>query len=156
MKSLSVFRLLGLLALLIGLAGIPLYGQGQQPASQDPAAQSQSPPDQQEPAPQSQSPSDQQQPSARPESSQQEPGAQSQDSDSSPQSAQSRPTQIFVGKVAKSKDGLMLKGDTGMSYKLDNADQAKPFVGKSVKVTGTLDAASNTIHVTNIEPASSS
>lgn len=156
MKSLSVFRLLGLLALLIGLAGIPLYGQGQQPASQDPAAQTQSPPDQQEPAAQSQSPSgQQQQPSARPEPSQQEPGAQSQESES-PQSAESQPTQIFVGKVAKAKGGLMLKGDTGMSYKLDNVDQAKPFVGKSVKVTGTLDATTNTIHVTTIEPASSS
>jgi hypothetical protein len=119
MKSLSLLRLLGLLALLISLAGIPLYGQGQgqQPASQDPAAQSQD--------------------------------------SMSQQSAQSQPSQIFVGKVAKSKGDLVLKDDAGTSYKLDNADQAKPFVGKNVKVTGTLDAATNTIHITTIEPPSS-
>lgn len=33
--------------------------------------------------------------------------------------------------------------------------QAKPFVGKNVKVTGTLDTATNTIHVATIEPPSS-
>ncbi|MGA7848725.1 MAG: hypothetical protein WCA13_06420, partial [Terriglobales bacterium] len=90
MKSLNLLRLLSLLALLISLAGIPLYGQGQQ----------------QEPAPQSQT-------------------------SMSQQSAQSQPSQMFVGKVAKSKAGdLLLKCDGGMSYKLDNADQTTPFVGK--------------------------
>ncbi|HEX9110618.1 MAG TPA: DUF5818 domain-containing protein [Terriglobales bacterium] len=71
------------------------------------------------------------------------------------QSAQGQTTQIFVGKIAKSKGDLVLRDDAGTSYKLDNADQAKEFVGKSVKVTGTLDAATNTIHVTNIEAPSS-
>jgi hypothetical protein len=119
MKSLTLLRLLGLLALLVSLAGIPLYGQqGQQPGSQDPsAAQSQPPMGQ--------------------------------------QSAQGQTAQIFVGKIAKSKGDLVLRDDAGTSYKLDNADQAKEFVGKSVKVTGTLDAATNTIHVTNIEAPSS-
>jgi hypothetical protein len=116
MKSLSLPRLLGLLALLIGLAGIPLYGQ--QARSQDPAAQSQT--------------------------------------SVSEQSTQSQPAQTFAGKVAKSKAGdLLLKCDGGMSYKLDNADQTTPFVGKNVTVTGTLDAAANTIHITSIEAPSS-
>jgi Flp pilus assembly protein TadD len=70
-------------------------------------------------------------------------------------SAQGQTSQIFVGKVSKSKGDLVLRDDAGTSYKLDNADQAKQFVGKSVKVTGTLDAATNTIHVTNIEGPSS-
>ncbi len=118
MKSLGLVRLMGMLALLMSLAGLPLYGQaGQQAGSQDPAAQSQT--------------------------------------SMSQQSAQSQPTQIFVGKVAKSKGDLVLKDDAGTSYKLDNTDQAKPFVGKNVKVTGRLDAATNTIHVTTIEPPSS-
>jgi hypothetical protein len=119
MKSLTL-RLLGLLTLLVSLASIPLYGQEtqtQQPASQDPAAQSQ--------------------PST------------------SPQSAQSQPSQIFVGKIAKSKGDVVFKDDAGTAYKLDNTDQAKSFVGKTVKVTGTLDTATNTIHVTNIEGPSS-
>jgi hypothetical protein len=118
MKSLTLVRLLGLVALLVSLAGIPLYGQGQQPSSQDPAAQS--------------------------------------DTSMSQQSPQSQPTQIFVGKIAKSKSGVVLKDDAGTSYKLDNPDQAKPFAGKSVKVTGTLDESTKTIHIMNIEPASSS
>ena len=71
------------------------------------------------------------------------------------QSAQGQTAQIFVGKIAKSKGDLVLRDDAGTSYKLDNADQATEFVGKSVKVTGTLDAATNTIHVTNIEAPSS-
>jgi hypothetical protein len=117
MKSLTLVRLLGLIALLVSLAGIPLYGQGQQPTSQDPAAQS-------EPS-------------------------------TSQQSAESQPTQIFVGKIAKSKGDVVLKDDAGTAYKLDNTDQAQPFVGKTVKVTGTLDESKKTIHVMNIEPASS-
>lgn len=117
MKSVTLLRLLGLLALLISLTGIPLYAQGQQPGSQDPTAQSQ------------------------PSMAQ--------------QSAQNQQPQVFMGKIAKSKGDLVLRDDTGASYKLDNADQAKQFVGKSVKVTGTLDAGTNTIHVTNIEAPSS-
>ena len=123
MKSLTLLRLLGLVALLVSLAGIPLYGQaGQQPGSQDPAAQSQ-------PAP--------------PQTSMSE------------QSNQSQQAQTFMGKIDKSKGDLVLKDDAGTTYKLDNADQAKEFIGKKVKVTGTLDAASNTIHVASIEPPSS-
>jgi hypothetical protein len=49
----------------------------------------------------------------------------------------------------------MLQDDTNKtSYKLDDAKQAKKFSGKSVRVTGTLDSASNTIHVTNVQAAS--
>jgi len=118
MKSLTLLRLLGLAALLVSLAAIPVYAQqGQQPGSQDPTAESQ--------------PS-----TAQPSSQGQEP-------------------QTFMGKIAKSKGELVLMDDAGTSYKLDNADQAKQFVGKSVKVTGTLDTGTNTIHVTNIEAPSS-
>ena len=117
MKSHTLVRLVGLSTLLISLAGIPLYGQGQHPATQDPAAQSQ--------------------PSM------------------SRQSSESQAPQIFVGKIAKSKGALVLKDDSGTTYNLDNTDQAKQFVGKSVTVTGTLDKSTNTIHVANIEASSS-
>ncbi len=123
MKSLTLLRLLGLVALLVSLAGIPLYAQaGQQPGSQDPAAQPQT---------------------AQPQTSM------------SQQANQSQQAQTFMGKIDKSKGDLVLKDDAGTTYKLDNADQAKEFVGKKVKVTGTLDASSNTIHVASIEPPSS-
>ena len=38
-------------------------------------------------------------------------------------------------------------------HRLDNQDEAKKYEGKQVKVTGTLEVASNTIHVTKIEAA---
>ncbi len=133
MKSNTLLRLVGLLTLLICVVGIPLYGQqAQQPATQEPTAQ--------EPAAQ--------QPAT------QEPTAPSPDS-MSQESNQSQPTQMFMGKIAKSKGDLVLKGDAGTSYKLDNPDQAKQWVGKKVKVTGKLDTATNTIHVANIEAPSS-
>lgn len=60
-----------------------------------------------------------------------------------------------MGKVAKSKGDLVLKDDAGTSYKPHNADQAKPFVGKNVQVTGTLDGTTDTIPIAITEPTSS-
>ena len=37
------------------------------------------------------------------------------------------------------------------AYMLDNAEQASQFEGKKVKVTGFVDAASNTIHIESIK-----
>jgi hypothetical protein len=39
-------------------------------------------------------------------------------------------------------------------YQLDDQRTAKKFAGKSVSVSGTIDTASNTIHVTEIKAAS--
>ena len=38
-------------------------------------------------------------------------------------------------------------------YQLDDQEKAKPFEGKNVKVTGTLEVAKNLVHVTDIQPA---
>jgi uncharacterized protein YdeI (BOF family) len=38
-----------------------------------------------------------------------------------------------------------------LSYLLDDAEKASQFEGKKVKVTGTVDVASNTIHVESIQ-----
>jgi hypothetical protein len=40
------------------------------------------------------------------------------------------------------------------TYTLDDQGKAKEFAGQNVKVSGTLDKKSNTIHVTNISPGS--
>ena len=64
-------------------------------------------------------------------------------------------TQVFSGKVAKAGGKYVLKDSaTKMTYSLDDQSQAKKFEGQSVKVTGMLDAQSNTIHVSLIEPGS--
>ena len=66
-------------------------------------------------------------------------------------------SQTFVGKLMKSKGGLVLQDSaTNSSYKLDNADEAKRYAGRMVKVTGTLDPATNTIHVASIQGAPTS
>jgi hypothetical protein len=61
--------------------------------------------------------------------------------------------QGFAGKIMKSKDGMVLQDSTNRTiYKLDDAEKARQFLGKNVTVTGTLDQATRTIHVSNIEP----
>jgi len=58
--------------------------------------------------------------------------------------------------VVKSKGSLVIQDEASNStYKVDNEDQLKQFMGKNVKVTGTLDAATKTIHISNVEVAAS-
>ena len=64
-------------------------------------------------------------------------------------------TQTFTGKIAKAGGRYVLKDMTNkMTYLLDDQDKAKQFEGKSVKVTGMLDTATNTIRIAAIEPGS--
>jgi hypothetical protein len=60
----------------------------------------------------------------------------------------------FSGKITKSNGKYILE-DSKMSnsYYLDDAKSARKYEGKDVLVTGTLDAANNTIHVQKIEAA---
>jgi hypothetical protein len=65
----------------------------------------------------------------------------------------------FQGKIMRLQDGkyALVTGQTGQGqvsgHFLDDQDSAKKYEGKQVKVTGTLEVASNTIHVTKIEEA---
>jgi lipopolysaccharide export system protein LptA len=68
---------------------------------------------------------------------------------------QSQQVQTFSGKIMKSKGSVVLKDDgSNVTYKLDSEAEAKQYLGKNVKVTGTLDPATNTIHVSRITAAS--
>ena len=61
-------------------------------------------------------------------------------------------TKIFSGTVIKNGDNFVLTdGASKLSYVLDDAQKASPYEGKRVKVTGTVDVASNTIHVESIQ-----
>jgi hypothetical protein len=73
---------------------------------------------------------------------------------------QSTPTQqesqqkakIFSGTIIKNGDNFILNDSASkLAYVLDDAEKASEFVGKKVKVTGTVDVASNTIHVQTIQ-----
>jgi len=63
---------------------------------------------------------------------------------------------MFVGEVVKARNGqyaLLTDKQKGTGFYLDDQDKAKQFENKDVKVEGTLDVATNTIHVSNIMPA---
>ena len=71
------------------------------------------------------------------------------------QTQQDEQQQTVTGKIATSNDGkYVLVDPNGTMYQLDDQRTAKTFAGKMVKVSGTVDTASNSIHVTEIKAAS--
>ena len=59
----------------------------------------------------------------------------------------------FTGKIVRNGDQYMLRDSSGQVFGLDDSEKAKPFEGKTVKVTGQLDEQAKVIHVENIEAA---
>ncbi len=60
-------------------------------------------------------------------------------------------SKTFTGTVTKKGSDFFLNDSANKtSYMLDDAQKASQFEGKKVKVTGTVDTASNTIHVETI------
>jgi uncharacterized protein YdeI (BOF family) len=56
--------------------------------------------------------------------------------------------QTFTGTIVKSADHYMLDDTTNkVTYELDNPQKASVFLGKKVKVIGTLNAEKKLIHV---------
>lgn len=74
-----------------------------------------------------------------------------------PKSAQdTQKTQVITGKIVKTRTGqfaLLTDEQNGKGVYLDDQEKAKQFEGKTVKVTGILDVATNMVHVSNIELA---
>jgi len=148
MQVTNLFRRLEIPALVLGLVslGTSVLAQQQKPDNPqvpDPNAQTQQQPS---------APSGSQSQSATPSGSQTaSPSPAGADSQMTPQSQQT-----FTGKIVKADGNFVLQDQTSnATYQLDNQDQAKSYEGKNVKVTGTLDSSSKTIHVSAIEPFSS-
>jgi Protein of unknown function (DUF5818) len=60
----------------------------------------------------------------------------------------------FEGRIAKSGGRLVLEDRAAQtSYKLDDQDKARKYLGKNVKVMATMDARSDLLHVIDIVPA---
>lgn len=60
----------------------------------------------------------------------------------------------FTGRISKSGEKFILEDTTKrVAYQLDDQAKAQRYQGKSVRVTGTLDAENNLIHVQSIEAA---
>jgi hypothetical protein len=55
------------------------------------------------------------------------------------------------GTIVKNGSDFVLKEPSGTVYRLDDPEKPEPFEGKSVTVTGQLDADSSLIHVESIE-----
>lgn len=76
-----------------------------------------------------------------------------------PQQNAQQESKTFTGTIQKLQNGqyALVTGQTAQGrvagHFLDDQNAAKKYEGKQVKVTGTFDEASNTIHVTNIEAA---
>ena|SRR5580765_1435888 len=65
---------------------------------------------------------------------------------------QANAVQSFNGKIDKKDDQYVLADkDKRASYKLDDATKADKYKGDDVHVVGTLDPATNMIHVQSIE-----
>jgi hypothetical protein len=139
-------KIFGVMATLTLATALSAVGFAQQGQSTQPSAQ---------PAPDAQSSQDRsqdnqtpQQPTADQQGSQ--PSAPDQDSSNSMPAAQ---TSSFTGTVVKAGGKYVLKtSDT--NYQLDDQKKAKQFVGQQVKVNGTLDSNTSTIHVSDITSTS--
>jgi len=93
------------------------------------------------------------------------PGLLAQSQDAAPPQGQQQQEQTqqqsktYAGTIMKLQDGkyALVTGKTPQGqlsgHFLDDQDDAKKYDGKKVTVTGTLDLASNTIHVTKIQSA---
>ena len=64
-------------------------------------------------------------------------------------------TATFTGTVVKDGEQYVLRDSSGSVYKLDDSSRAQAFEGKTVKVTGRLDADSKMIHVDSIQALAS-
>jgi Protein of unknown function (DUF5818) len=80
------------------------------------------------------------------------PAQNDQQSAQSQTSTQQNSAKEFTGTIVKDGDNMMLKDSaSSTSYKVDDASKVKEYVGKQVKVTGTVDSSTNTIHVDSIQ-----
>ncbi|MCL5005115.1 MAG: DUF5818 domain-containing protein [Acidobacteria bacterium] len=59
--------------------------------------------------------------------------------------------QTFTGQIMQQDRKYVLQGEDNKIYQLDDQERAKNFEGKSVRVTGTLEEESSTIHITDVE-----
>ena len=75
--------------------------------------------------------------------------------ESAPSAAAQQKARPFMGTIIRQKDSYVLRaGD--LEYRVDDPVKARRFAGKNVKIMGTFDKTSNTIHMQTIEASPSS
>jgi len=114
--------------------GSLLHAQNNQPSQQPQTQQPQQPPDSQEPPARSQQPDQKTPDQTQPSQDQAQPDASG--------------SREFVGTVTKQGDKYVFQeAASGTTYDIDHQDEVKKFEGKKVRVHGTLDPQTKTIHV---------
>ena len=73
---------------------------------------------------------------------------------SAPETSQPRQdaARSFSGTILKDGERFVLKTTDNVNFQLDDQERAKKYEGTEVKVTGSVDSATRTIHIQNIEP----
>jgi hypothetical protein len=73
---------------------------------------------------------------------------------SAPETSQPRQdaARSFSGTILKDGERFVLKTTDNVNFQLDDQERAKKYEGTEVKVTGSVDSATHTIHIQNIEP----
>jgi cytoskeletal protein RodZ len=146
-KGLQVLTLVATVATYVAVLawGCLLLQAQNSPSMQQPSSQTQQPPTPQAPA--------QQQPAA-PQTPSQTPPSQTPDASATapapgqPTASDSTGSKEFVGTVMKQGDKYVFQeASSGTTYDIDHQDEVSKFEGKKVRVHGTLDPASKTIHV---------
>ena len=84
----------------------------------------------------------------------QAPPAQTAPDQTTPNPDQAKAT-TFTGTIVKDGENYVLRDSSGGIYKLDDSSRAQTFEGKTVKVTGKLDADLKMIHVDSIQALAS-
>src|ERR1700732_3546823 len=70
-----------------------------------------------------------------------------------PESQTQPQAETFFGTILRNGDNFVLSDSaTKSKYRLDSPQMARRYAGMTVKVTGTIDMASNSIHVEAIQP----
>jgi uncharacterized protein YdeI (BOF family) len=132
-RDLAIGGAIGAMVLALAMAWGSPFATASSAHAQDQAQ----PPQQQQPQPAP----DQAQPQAPPDQAQPQQPAQPDQSKSA----------TFTGTIVQSGNQFALRDSSGQVFKLDDPDRAKPYVGKTVKVTGQLDEQAMVIHVESIQ-----
>ena len=106
-----------------------------------------------EPVPQTPQPipgPDQTQPSSQDQSKQPDGSAQPNSQQPEPETQQTQ-SQSISGTIAKVNNRYVLQTSDSVTYQLDDQTNVAQYVGKRVKVTGTLDRSTGTIRVRSVE-----
>ncbi len=135
-RDLAIGGAIGAMALALAMAWGSPFATPSSAYAQDQAQ----PPQQQQPQP---APDQAQPPQAPPDQAQPQPQQPAQPDQSK--------SATFTGTIVRSGNQFALRDPSGQVFKLDDPDRAKPYVGKTVKVTGQLDEQAMVIHVESIQ-----